>query len=156
MQQMPELISFHGNWSLYENEIYKYYCDEIANGNLTFESKPIRCQYRPPSKGKHFGFWHIISTGEYEDERLPDLKRCERIRWIAWIIKNYKLDNKISWWQNKRKGNTHIVLLLEEENYVVILAKREGYYLLKTAYCIEPHRKKLLMRERDNLSPLKG
>ena len=58
-------------------------------------------------------------------------------------------DNGITWWENKRGSNTHTVLFLEEESYVVILAKRRDYYLFRTAYCANPKRKRQLIRERD-------
>lgn len=51
------------------------------------------------------------------------------------------------WWENKRKQNTHIVIWFRRENYVVILAKRKDYVLLRTAYIVEPHRARKLERE---------
>lgn len=47
------------------------------------------------TNGKHFGFWRVISDGELEDDRLPDLRRCERITWIAYLIAN--VEEQINW-----------------------------------------------------------
>ena len=42
------------------------------------------------------------------------------------------------------------MLWLESEDFVVVLAKRSDYYLLKTAYYVEhPHRNRSLRRDRD-------
>jgi hypothetical protein len=151
---LPELVTLNqhnGDWSIYVEVIYKYYLDEVADSKLTYQSLPIRCQFRPLYNNKGFGFWHCISEGNDEEKRIPDMRRCERIRWIAWVIRHAQSnsENKITYWENKRGSNTHLVIFLEEENYVVILAKRTAYYLFKTAYCTAPQRKKQLIRERD-------
>lgn len=146
---LPGLLVFQGDWNLYIEEIYQVYLDEIVNTNITFQGIKISCQYRPPTMGKHFGFWHVISEGDKEDDRIPDLRRCERIHWIAYLVANAESLDEISWWENKRKGNTHVVIWHETENFVVILAKRRDYYLLKTAYCAQSNRLRRFIRERD-------
>lgn len=151
---LPELITldqYQGDWSSYVEVIYQHYINTIANGKLTYKNLPIRCQFRPLSQGKGFGFWHCISEGIEETVRFPDLRRCERILWIAWVIHQSEHNAHITCWKNKRGSNEHIVLFLEIENYVVILAKRKTYYLLKTAYCVNSQRKRQLIREREHL-----
>lgn len=83
---LPDLFLFNGDWENYENALYQIYLDDIVNAQLQFRGLSISCQYRPESKNKHFGFWHVISEGEIEDDRTPDFRRCERIRWIAYLI----------------------------------------------------------------------
>ena len=149
---LPELITLdqhQGDWSVYVEVIYQHYLATIANGNLTYKNLPVHCQFRPLSHGKGFGFWHCISEGADEATRIPDLRRCERIGWIAWVIRESEYHPQITCWENKRGSNQHMVLFLEVESYVVILAKRKMYYLLKTAYCVNSQRKRQLMRERD-------
>lgn len=151
---LPELITlnnYEGDWFPYLEAIYQYYMDEVVNGKLLYNNLPISCQFRPTHEGKGFAFWHAISEGEKEDDRKADLRRCERIRWIAWMIRNItdNTSNGITWWKNKRGPNTHTVLFLEEESYVVILAKRKDYHLFRTAYCANSRRKRQLIRERD-------
>ena len=115
---------------------------------ITFRGLPVKSQYRPPTDGKGYGFWHVISDGPLEADRLPDLRRCERIRWISWIIRMTGSDDRIKWWENKRGTSTHVVLWLESHEFAVVLAKRRGYYLLKTAYNVtKPHRKKSFQKE---------
>ena len=156
MMELPDLLPFHGDWDRYAEELYRIYFDEIVNGRLTFQGLPIKCQFRPETKGKGFAFWHVISDGPTEDERLPDLSRCERIRWISWIIKGAGHDPRISWWENKRWRSINVVLWLEKNDFAVILAKRSKYYLLKTAYCVKPHRKKIFRKEKEKFRAKKG
>jgi len=47
-----------------------------------------------------------------------------------------------------------VVIWAEQHDFAVVLAKRVSrdgpkFYLLKTAYCLKPHRKKTFARERD-------
>ncbi|GAH65700.1 unnamed protein product [marine sediment metagenome] len=151
--QLPPLVEFGGDWPSYEDELYSIYMDEIVNGGLTFQNLPISCQYRPPYKDKHFGFWHVITEGPEEGSRTPDFRRCERIRWIPWMVWNATKDSRINWWENKRGSDTHIVIWLVDddldESFAVILAKRSEYLLLKSAYCVKGHRKETFKRERD-------
>jgi hypothetical protein len=133
---LPELItldSCNGDWNNYLNTIYDIFCDEIVKSRISFLGLPVKCQYRPETQGKHFGFWHLISEGHSEEDRTPDFRRCERIRWISYIINNSD-SKEIHCWENKRGSNRHIVLWLPEEKFVVVLARRKEYVMLKTAY----------------------
>ena len=146
---LPDLFPFHGNWEKYVEELYEIYMREIVSGDLKFKGLPVRCRYHPETKGKGYGFWHVIQEGRIEEERLPDFRRCERIRWISWLIRNAEKDSRISWWQNKRGSDKRVVIWIEDKDFVVILAKRSGYYLLITAYTVSPRRKKAFKKERD-------
>ncbi len=153
--QLPELIEltkFQGDWAPYLEAIYQLYLNKIADSNFTYLGLPVKCQRRPMYENKGAGFWHAISEGTNEENRTVDLRRCERIPWIPWIIKHAKngINSTVTWWQNQRFGNIHIVFLHEKESYVVVLAKRNGYYLLKTAYCANKRRLQELIRERNN------
>jgi hypothetical protein len=145
---LPALFLFDGNWPVYVEGLYSVYVQDIVNGNLTFKGLKISCQYRPATQDKHFGFWHVVSEGETEEDRIPDIRRCERIGWIAYLIAQVESNDDISWWENKRGGDTHVVIWHEAENFVVILAKRKDYYLLKSAYCAQAHRKAKFIIER--------
>jgi hypothetical protein len=147
--EVPPLLEFLGDWSRYVEVLYEVYIDEIAYAHLTFLQLPVRCKFNPPSKGKGFGFWHVIQDGPDEEERIPDLRRCERIRWIPWLIRQAGVDQRITWWEEKRGSTRDVLLWFEEMVYVVVLAKRRNYLLLKTAYCTEkPHKKRTLKKRR--------
>ena len=149
---LPNLYEFHGDWRIYVDEIYEVFCNSVAHANLSFRGLKISCQYRPEYQGKHFGFWHMISENldknQSEDDRVPDMRRCERITWVAYLIQHAEASNEITWWENTRGRDTHVVIWHEQENFVVILAKRQDYYLLKTCYCAEEHRRRTFIKER--------
>ena len=146
---LPDLIAFLGDWTQYVESLYKTYMREIVNGKITFSGLPIKTRYHPPSRGKGSGFWHVIQEGPSEDERIPDLRRCERISWISWMIKNATKDDRISWWEDVRGSSRDALIWLEQEDYLVVLSKRKGYYLLKTVYIADkPHKRKELRKKR--------
>jgi hypothetical protein len=147
---LPDLLNlsdFENDWDSYLEELYRIYLAEIVEGKLTFNGLPIRAQFRPMAHGKGFGFWHLISEGETEEDRVPDPRRCERIRWVAWVIRNAQINENIQWWQNRRGASIHVVLWLKSQKFVVVLAERKDYYLLKSAYPVRSGREKTFERE---------
>lgn len=148
----PPLVTFSGEWDAYETELFRIFSEQLLGKSLAFRGVRVSLKKLPEYKKKHFAFWHLISEGEKEEERTPDIRRCERLPWVAWIITNCDNHAYISSWENRRGTQKHVVVLYEEgkENYVVILAKRSGYFLLKTAYIATPRRLRLLNEERQN------
>lgn len=155
----PDLIIFSGtDWNDYENRIYDIYLNTVARANLVFLGLPVKVKYRPNTKNKGYGFWHLISespsqNNRNENDRIPDFRRCERIKWIAWCIQNAESPG-FSYWENSRGRETHIVIWAENHDFVVILARRctqDGFkfYLLKTAYPIRERKKQKFIQERD-------
>lgn len=151
----PELLPFGGEWPEYEDLVYKAFLESFVRAGVRFQGLRVNAQRRPETHGKGFSFWHVISEApspdnRSEDERIPNFRRCERIRWIAWAIQ--QADNGaegFSWWENRRGRNEHVVIWAERWDFAVILAKRRDYYLLKTAYNeLKPHRRRAFERER--------
>jgi hypothetical protein len=146
---LPQLELMFSPWQAYEDHLYGIFLDTVVNGCLSFQGLPVKSQYRPETKGKGFSFWHLISEGDDELERIPCPRRCERIRWFAWVIENVSHCSEITWWENKRGPNTHVVIWLEQEQFAVILAKRNRYYLIKTAYVVKSKRETAFRKERE-------
>ena len=72
-----------------------------------------------------------------------------RLRWVRWIIENGRTHTEIQEWQNTRGTEVNTLLWYQEE-YLVVLTQRQGYWLLKTAYCTEKSgRIRQLRKERD-------
>ena len=145
----PDLLPFHGDRTLYEEELHKIFLEEIARGGLLFRDHPVRCRRNPETEGRWAAFWHLVQEGRSENERYPDIRRCERLRWIRWIIENAAGNSRIDEWQNMR-GTERNTLLWYREEYLVVLAERSDYWLLKSAYHTQRTRRiRQLQRERD-------
>ncbi len=143
------LDDFGGNWGAYEHELNRIFMCEIARASLEFRGLRIGCRRIPETAGRWASFWHLIQEGYVEEERTPDLRRCERLRWVRWVIENATTHSKIDEWQNRRQNRINTLLWYREE-YLVVLAQRQGYWLLKTAFCTDqPFRVRQLCHERD-------
>ena len=136
---LPPLILFeehNGDWKLYQEALYKIFKATILN-RFSFLNFPVKCAYLPPVEGMHQCFWHLITKNptqsKNEEERLPDFRRSEKIKWIPHILNNY-MDSQVCCWESRRGSNIHTILWLKQERYMIILSKRKKYYLLKTAY----------------------
>ena len=146
-----ELDSYNGDYQKYEDAVYKVFEDTFADKQYYFRGKRIAHKKIPIFKDKSGTFWHIVSSGEIEDERIPDFRRYERIAWPGYIL-DYCSENcdKILVWENNRKGKKRILLWCKEIDYIVILDSRTDFYIFWTAYPInQGHTKRKLQKEYD-------
>lgn len=146
---LPALVLFEdfgNNWDEYLEAIYHYFCQDFVVSKPHVDGKRFALKRYPVIKGKEATFWHIISEGKDEDERLPDLRRCERIRWPRTMIEAMNI-GQIKYWKNKRKEEDRLVIALDDFSYVVVLADRGDYILLWTAYHVEREHSRRKLRE---------
>lgn len=143
---VPELIAFDGDWSLYVDTIYAAFRRSLLGQSVYFCGRRVSVRVEPREGGREAGFWHAISAGEDEGERVPDLRRCERIEWVRALI---EADSTlVREWQTVRGADRRIVRALPDFSYVVVLADRKNYVLFITAYCVErEHRRRKLEGE---------
>jgi hypothetical protein len=144
-----ELDDYGGEYQPYEDAVYNVYQESFESKQFFYNGKRIAHKRYPMYKGKSGTFWHIISSGEAEADRLPDLRRYERVSWAAFIL-GYCCDNcdKILEWRNERKGKKRVLLWCRDIDYVVILDDRDEYYIFWTAYPVTyGHTRKKLYRE---------
>ena len=147
---LPPLVlfnDFRGNWDIYLEALYQFFYDDFIESSPQFEGVRVGLKRYPVTDGKESAFWHLISGGENEPDRLPDLRKCEHIRWPRPIIE-HSFESVIKIWENERKGEKSICIWLESRDFLVVLRKRNGYLLFWTAYPIEQdHRKNKLKKE---------
>ncbi|MCU7960324.1 MAG: hypothetical protein KZQ58_10075 [gamma proteobacterium symbiont of Bathyaustriella thionipta] len=147
---LPPLVlfsDFGGDWESYLEAIYGYFKQDFVDSKPLFQGRRLGLKRHPLTQGKEATFWHMIQEGSVEEDRTPDFRRCERIRWPRPIIE-HDADEAVKVWENQRRGEKRICLWFEQENYLVILADRGKYILPWTAYLVEqPHRQRKLLRE---------
>lgn len=148
--ELPELIElsqFGGNFAQYLEAVYEIFTNEFIRSRPIFRGTRLALKKFPVTDGKEATFWHMTSEGADEQNRLPDLRRLERIKWPSFIINNSE-HPYLRVWENTRGTKTNILIMHEDENYVVILRKGNGYLLPWTAYLIEYEwRKKKFIKE---------
>lgn len=152
---LPDLIPFsrYGNWGAFLDAIHERFLDDFVRSKPTWPGKRFNLKRHPEYDGKSATFWHIISEGPIEDERMPDLRRCEQIAWPRAIITAFpnrkpREGDRMVWWKNQRKGESRILLALTDFSYLVVMADRGSYIMLWTAYPVEKeHQRRKLRRD---------
>lgn len=139
------------------DKLYKIFCRDFKNPTpLYFRNEKIIIfsQSHHLKEGKEKVFWHITDKedGNYSD-RLPDLRRAERINWIKPIIQNYTSPDIycFDYVESSKKKNTY--LWLYKYDFVVILQRLDKInYIIITAFYIsyESKRRELLDKYKKN------
>jgi hypothetical protein len=146
----PEVIEFKeygGDFQSYFNAVYAVFENDFVKKQPYYEGCKVAVRKYPEVDGLHRTFYHITHEGEDEENRTPDFRRMERIRFPKFAIENEQHD-EILIWKNKRGKDERIVLFNEVENYILILTDRKGYYMFITAYFVDTeHRKRALLKE---------
>ena len=151
---LPPLLlleNYSGIWKSYIDAVYQCFCQDFVVTRPFFENLPISVRYHPSHEQKGATFWHLVSEGNEETERTPDLRRCERIRWPRPIIEKCEAMDVRVWetmrpWKNQKQRR--INFSLENFSYIVVIAETQRGFDLVTAYYIEKtSRKEKLKRE---------
>lgn len=146
---LPCLVEYlAGNWEDYVKIIYRYFENDFIKTKPMFQGCTVNHRHKPKDEdGYHAAFWHLVQEEDTVIGRVPNIRRCERIRWPRPIIE-HEAEDAILVWESVRKNKTNICLFFEEKDYLVVLGKRSSYVLLLTAYPIEhANRKEKLLKE---------
>lgn len=135
-----------GDWEAYLEKIYEYYLEDFIRNRPIFNNQRIGARRHPQVEGKDACFWHLISEGREETERIPELRRCERIRWPKPIIQEC-ITRSLMIWETKRGTDTRMLISLEDFSYLVVIAKRRDYFLLITAFPIDRENRREKIRK---------
>lgn len=142
---LPKLENFddyENSWNKYQDALYSIFKNDFISSHPMFEGKQVNIRKHPIEYGKEEAFFHVTCQDYKKDgERVPDFRRCERIRWVRAFIENYNCDTTlcegcdgIKIWSEPYKSNSRVHILLEEEKYLVVIERRESYCLLVTAF----------------------
>lgn len=145
---LPEIEQVDANnWNLTSESLYDIFYHDFIQNRVFYKGLPVNVRKYPRDDNKEEAYYHVTCkdyTGN--KERSPDFRRSERIRWIRAFIDNYHKCEKCElsncdgikiWEEPYKNGNTRVMMLLEEERYIVILERRNGFYLLITAYYLD-------------------
>lgn len=146
---LPQLIllkEHDSNWSRYLKAVYEVFLQDMVYNVPVFNGQPVRVGSQLID-GKERTFWHLVSEGDVESNRTPDMRRCERIAWVRAVIDNED-DQAVLNWPNERHRKRRHLLWLRRADFLVILEKRFGCWRLWTAYPTDRvHTQKKLVQE---------
>jgi len=145
---IPELLYFedyNNNWIEYEDVLYNEFKKDFIDSHPYYNNSLVRIKKYPLHDDKEEAFFHLTRKDCKEiGDRVPDFRRCERIRWIKAFIENYDCNgyicencDGIKVWSEPYKNRQRIHFFFEEERYLVVIEKRDQYYLLITAFYLD-------------------
>ena len=136
---LPPLVrleDYGGNWERYEEAVYSHFFQDFVASGPLLRGARVSYTREPLINGREYTFWHLISEGAAEETRLPDLRRCERIRWPRAMIDSCG-SGDVRAWRNRRRSGQALVLALLDWSYKVVLLYRRNSLALWTAYPVE-------------------
>jgi hypothetical protein len=155
--KLPDMLllqEYGGDYSSYIEAVYKVFIQDFVTKKTKFRGEELRLKWNPILQDKAYTFYHMTHEGADEQNRLPDLRRCERMPWANPTIENCDIWSLKIWPQVRAgKGGTRnrlcIWLELEDEaDYIIIIDVRDSYKLLWTAFVPEyPHEKRKKQKE---------
>lgn len=137
MPDIVQLSDYNGQWDRYILAIYAIFEKNMINERPMFLGNPVTLNTEPIFDGKIRSFWHVISEGKGGDEnRLPDLRRCESISWIKPLIQedNTCVHHKVWAKYHDKTKKDRWYIWCDELDYVVILEDRGSVFRLITAF----------------------
>lgn len=153
---LPKLIrmaDYNGDSIYYVDTLYKFFLDELVNGELKLFNKPVIVPSELDKDGRHERFWHTIT--DPHNPSVSDIKhtRSERILWIKATITNVYKDEVLVYERRKGKDN-RLHLFIPKHKYIVILTERKKAYYFTTAFFIEyTYKVKDYQREYERFGP---
>lgn len=146
---LPDLLLLSesdGNWDRYLERLYQAFDADFVTSKPAYPGKRFALKRYPITLGKEATFWHLTQKGpedgaKSEDDRVPHLPRCERIRWPRPIVEAME-SGQVRVWKNVRGRYERIVIALDDFSYIVVLEDRKEYVMLWTAYPIEQNNRR--------------
>lgn len=141
----PENIFTYDSYRKYEADLYAIYRKDFLDSHPIFDEKIVKVRFLPKIDGYEESFIHFTCKNyDNIEDREPDFRRCERIKWIRKVIENFMCKQTcpeecsgIKVWEEPYKNSQRVHFLFEDERYLVVLEKRTEYCLLITAYYID-------------------
>jgi hypothetical protein len=150
LPDLLELSSFNGDIKAYIEAVYGIFFTDFVKNPPVFRGIRLGLKRHPLVDNKEYTFYHMITSGSIENNRLPDLRRCERLPWAKPTIERCD-EWSLKVWEQKRGNEERICIWLELEDeldYYIVLNKRKGYLLPWTAFVLNyPHEKRKKLKE---------
>lgn len=127
------------------NDLYAIFCRDIRDATLRYCEQPVLI-FPEKEDGKEVLFWHLTTRKQWvrpvprrkqkferkgtlrEDfcERLPDLRRCERLPWVNPLIHNAFDSEVLAWDYKEGDGVIKTYVWIKDHSFVVIMKRRKN------------------------------
>lgn len=152
---LPSLIEFDeysGNWQQYIDAVYGVFNADFIVRRAYYDGKKILLIGKDAelAHGKERRFWHCVAEGKIEEERTPDLRRCERIPWMRPVLEHAS-DATVDVWVEAQSGKGIRPHLWFDEEFLVVLERlwKGDFRPITTLHTLRRHQIDKYRRRRD-------
>lgn len=150
--KLPALIKledFNGDAKVYIENAYSIFERDFIKEQPVLFGKKVIIGKQKKENGKEMVFWHITSNDFGANYgRLPDMRRFEKIEWVAFVIKNISKIDGLLYWDKQQKRAIRTYIYLEKDDFLIILEKTKRFYILITAFHVSyKGKKKQLLKD---------
>jgi len=148
-QWLPELFNVNPWTNNTYSDLHHIFVRDFVDSQPVYRGKTI--WFFPELEDeKHVVFWHLTTRDDkLTGERLPDLRRCERLPWVRPILCHALCPEILDWDYEEGDGTIKTYVWLKEHDFVVILKKYpdEGRRLITSFWVEYQHTKRSLMKK---------
>ncbi len=140
---------FGGDMHLYKKALYDIFKRDFVENKVYHRGKKVDIIHEKLFEGKERSFWHIISEGEEDVNRVPITWRSEVLPWAKPLIQedgNCSEHREWKKYHDKTKRDRYYIWCTSL-NFLVILEDRTSHYKLISAYPVLEYRIKYYSKE---------
>ena len=140
---------FGGDMNLYKKALYDIFKRDFVENKVYHRGKKVDIIHEKLFEGKERSFWHIISEGEEDVNRVPITWRSEVLHWAKPLIQedgNCSEHREWKKYHDKTKRDRYYIWCTSL-NFLVILEDRTSHYKLISAYPVLEYRIKYYSKE---------
>lgn len=147
---LPDIIECDNlaEWNTYLNNLYRdVFTKDFLKSYPIFNGWKVFIRKEPKDGEWEHGFTHmthvdLLHKSDNPNDRIPDLRRSERLNWVRKIIENYSCAvesgcREILYWEEMFRGRVRSCLLFDAERFLVVLEKAKGVYFIITSFYLE-------------------
>lgn len=147
---LPDIIPCQNllDWNGYLENLYDtVFVPDFLNSCPKFKGLRVFIRKEPRDGRWEHGFTHMTHedyrhTSRDPNDRVPDLRRTERLNWVRKIIERYPcaVENscgEIWYWEEMFRGRVRCNLLYASEKFLIVLEKAKDVYFIITSFYLD-------------------
>ncbi|MCX5991269.1 MAG: hypothetical protein NTZ04_02910 [Chloroflexi bacterium] len=120
---LPDLFPVDPWISTTYEALYRLFQKDFVESQPVYKGQTVWI-FPEKEDGKEKIFWHLTTRDEKEaGERLPDLRRSERLPWVRPMLNQTERPEALAWDYEEGDGTVKTYVWLENYDFVVILKK---------------------------------
>jgi hypothetical protein len=120
---LPDLFPVNPWTSTTYEALYRLFQKDFVESQPVYKGQTVWF-FPEKEDGKEKIFWHLTTRDEREaGERLPDLRRSERLSWVRPMLNQPECPEALAWDYEEGDGTVKTYVWLENYDFVVILKK---------------------------------